>query len=233
MPLSCDCFPGCWGTHSKDWPSFELPQEDDEANEALKKLIRQIATNELPYGTFVAVTYPGQTPKFRFEKQEYMDKMFEFLEKAQRRFQTEFYDKYYTTEEKNKPGSHVKITNIGKHVESFTIISHGGGGVGGGGGGSGYSQGTPVIVDPNTHQYINAPSVTATPSSPLSAPFVPVDYPFIKDCNGKTAADKPDSTNAIKPVEACGCGQKTCKNCLQKDSNSFWGKIDSWLKPKQ
>lgn len=28
MPLSCDCYGGCWGTHSKRWPSIRPTPED-------------------------------------------------------------------------------------------------------------------------------------------------------------------------------------------------------------
>lgn len=24
-PLGCDCYGGCWGDHSKDWPSIAIP----------------------------------------------------------------------------------------------------------------------------------------------------------------------------------------------------------------
>lgn len=26
MPLSCDCFDGCWGQHSRHWPSIAIPE---------------------------------------------------------------------------------------------------------------------------------------------------------------------------------------------------------------
>lgn len=27
MPLSCDCYGGCWGDHAKDWPTVEIPED--------------------------------------------------------------------------------------------------------------------------------------------------------------------------------------------------------------
>ncbi len=43
MPLSCDCYGGCWGDHSKDWPS--ITDKD--------KSLRKLAIQVLPYGTYV------------------------------------------------------------------------------------------------------------------------------------------------------------------------------------
>ncbi len=27
MPLSCDCYPGCWSAHSKNWPTMGIPRD--------------------------------------------------------------------------------------------------------------------------------------------------------------------------------------------------------------
>lgn len=40
MKLSCDCYPGCWGTHSENWP--EIPAH----------LFSKIKSN-LNYGEYV------------------------------------------------------------------------------------------------------------------------------------------------------------------------------------
>ena len=57
--LSCDCYPGCWGVHSTDWPYMELDDEDC-AREAYRLVFQE---NELGVvrevaparGTFVLV----------------------------------------------------------------------------------------------------------------------------------------------------------------------------------
>jgi len=46
QPLSCDCYPGCWGDHSKDWP--RINGELDE----IESLFR-FAHGILPPGTYV------------------------------------------------------------------------------------------------------------------------------------------------------------------------------------
>ena len=45
MPLNCDCYGGCWGDHSEDWPS--TPDESES--------MRKLAVLTLPYGTYVTV----------------------------------------------------------------------------------------------------------------------------------------------------------------------------------
>jgi len=44
MPLSCDCYPGCWGVHSQNWPSILVPEG-----------LTAQAVGELgiPYGSYV------------------------------------------------------------------------------------------------------------------------------------------------------------------------------------
>lgn len=27
MPLSCDCYPGCWGDHATSWLAVEIPKD--------------------------------------------------------------------------------------------------------------------------------------------------------------------------------------------------------------
>ena len=60
MPLSCDCFPGCWRGHSAHWPIIE-----DRVKEKYK-----CAFEALPYGTYVLV---GDT--LRVETQAQIDKL--------------------------------------------------------------------------------------------------------------------------------------------------------------
>lgn len=43
MPLSCDCYAGCWGDHSKGWPSVPQPRDPH-------KLARDAG---VPYGSYV------------------------------------------------------------------------------------------------------------------------------------------------------------------------------------
>ncbi len=81
MPLSCDCYGGCWGTHSEGWPSAPIPTEMLEAaskagsrypsstvaNPILRKL-------DLPYGTYVVVT-----DAIRVEREEYLPRVLDAL----------------------------------------------------------------------------------------------------------------------------------------------------------
>lgn len=46
MPLSCDCYAGCWGAHSENWP--KLGKTDAEAAS-----LYRLAHVVLPYGTYV------------------------------------------------------------------------------------------------------------------------------------------------------------------------------------
>ncbi len=48
MPLTCDCFPGCWGAHSKDWPLVVNPFLDREE-------VRKTVMAVVPYGSYVTV----------------------------------------------------------------------------------------------------------------------------------------------------------------------------------
>ena len=48
MPLSCDCYPGCWGAHSKDWPLVINPY-------LTKADVRKIVMSVVPYGCYVTV----------------------------------------------------------------------------------------------------------------------------------------------------------------------------------
>ncbi len=50
--LSCDCYGGCWGDHSANWPSIEYK----DANEAAR--IR----NVVPYGRYVDIGTPFALP---------------------------------------------------------------------------------------------------------------------------------------------------------------------------
>ncbi len=48
MPLSCDCYPGCWGDHSKDWPLIPFADHD-------KADVRAAVKGAVPYGSYVEV----------------------------------------------------------------------------------------------------------------------------------------------------------------------------------
>lgn len=48
MPLSCDCYPGCWGDHSRDWPLVPF-------NGAPKSDTRVVVRAVVPRGSYVEV----------------------------------------------------------------------------------------------------------------------------------------------------------------------------------
>lgn len=45
MPLSCDCYPGCWDAHSENWFWVDSSHNVDE--------LYRVAVRLLPYGTYV------------------------------------------------------------------------------------------------------------------------------------------------------------------------------------
>ncbi len=50
MPLSCDCYPGCWCDHSKDWPFVPFDGTPLDARDT------QVAVQAVvPYGSYVEV----------------------------------------------------------------------------------------------------------------------------------------------------------------------------------
>lgn len=58
MPLSCDCFDGCWDVHSLGWPVLTIHKGVNTAQLA--------ATARIPYGSYVKVG-----TQFRCETDEY------------------------------------------------------------------------------------------------------------------------------------------------------------------
>ncbi len=48
MPLSCDCYGGCWGDHSKNWPDMAYTEERAQY---------LVANNKL-YGSYVMTQKP-------------------------------------------------------------------------------------------------------------------------------------------------------------------------------
>lgn len=48
MPLSCDCYPGCWGDHSKGWPLVPFKG-------APKSDTRVVVRSVIPHGSYVEV----------------------------------------------------------------------------------------------------------------------------------------------------------------------------------
>lgn len=73
MPLSCDCFSGCWAFHSKEWPKlvFQDPEILKEAwrrchqEEEMGKNMDRSDPRRIPYGSYVST--PGE---LRFETEE-------------------------------------------------------------------------------------------------------------------------------------------------------------------
>lgn len=62
MPLSCDCYGGCWGDHSKDWPSATIPEELIEAERKrgvhypdVAATTRLVNAAKIPYGSYVGI----------------------------------------------------------------------------------------------------------------------------------------------------------------------------------
>lgn len=53
MPLSCDCFPGCWGKHSEGWPQIEFATEE-QATKARRWIIAN--PKAIPYGSYVSMS---------------------------------------------------------------------------------------------------------------------------------------------------------------------------------
>ncbi len=47
MPLSCDCYPGCWGVHSQDWPEIWEPRTMSQGE--FYRLVHKL----VPYGSYV------------------------------------------------------------------------------------------------------------------------------------------------------------------------------------
>lgn len=66
MPLSCDCYGGCWAEHSKGWPRVTLP---DPAR--LDALYRDCwETLKIPHGSYVLV---ASELELRLETEEYRE----------------------------------------------------------------------------------------------------------------------------------------------------------------
>lgn len=61
MPLNCDCYGGCWGDHSKNWPFIRFPNSN-EANKAFR-----LCHKNIPYGTYVIM---GIDIRFETEAQK-------------------------------------------------------------------------------------------------------------------------------------------------------------------
>ena len=47
MPLSCDCYDGCWGDHSKHWPSIRA------TNGISIDVLWAVSKRVVPYGSYV------------------------------------------------------------------------------------------------------------------------------------------------------------------------------------
>lgn len=58
MPLSCDCYGGCWGDHSQQWPRVAgtptpVEQTKHQTVSAEAMAYYRLAQKVLPYGTYV------------------------------------------------------------------------------------------------------------------------------------------------------------------------------------
>jgi len=50
MPLECDCYDGCWGNHSKDWPEV-----DYSGTQRRPSQVEGFVHGAVPYGSYVFV----------------------------------------------------------------------------------------------------------------------------------------------------------------------------------
>ncbi len=86
MPLNCDCYDGCWGDHSIDWPSIEIPEQLIEKKrqekfyhypiQAVVKDIIEAA--QVPYGSAVTIDNI-----LRLETEQMLEKVKYILEEIQ------------------------------------------------------------------------------------------------------------------------------------------------------
>jgi hypothetical protein len=60
MPLSCDCYPGCWGDHASNWLSVEIPRRLIEQAKLVNPIypehvaaVRLCQEAGVPYGSYV------------------------------------------------------------------------------------------------------------------------------------------------------------------------------------
>lgn len=80
MPLNCDCYGGCWGAHSKNWPSILIPKKMIAGSESrypesgLMQRLLQKLSEPIPYGSYVIAD-----GDFRFETTEYRDRALDGL----------------------------------------------------------------------------------------------------------------------------------------------------------
>jgi len=68
MPLNCDCYPGCWGKHSKNWPFIEFETEE----EGRRLYVACSKERIVPYGGYVIDIERCQ---FRVETEELRQKL--------------------------------------------------------------------------------------------------------------------------------------------------------------
>lgn len=73
MPLNCDCYGGCWGDHSKDWPLVAFTN-DYRTNPMPAWARKALLDSGIPYGSFV-ITNHG----IRVERAEYVPVLVEAL----------------------------------------------------------------------------------------------------------------------------------------------------------
>ena len=69
MPLSCDCWPGCWGVHSRDWPCLLVDRDSH-------LLARQYLLTKDIYGSYVTMGEVEGFSELRLETDELMEDLF-------------------------------------------------------------------------------------------------------------------------------------------------------------
>jgi hypothetical protein len=72
MPLSCDCYGGCWGVHSKNWPHIKVTPEDltpfKDSHHPVMSFLHAVTKGHtlIPYGSYVI-----SDKEIRVETEEY------------------------------------------------------------------------------------------------------------------------------------------------------------------
>jgi NTP pyrophosphatase (non-canonical NTP hydrolase) len=71
VPLSCDCYPGCWGNHSTGWPSVFI-EDSKKLDAAYWACWKQL---NIPHGSYVRMS----TWELRLQTEEYKKRVEEFV----------------------------------------------------------------------------------------------------------------------------------------------------------
>ena len=82
MPLNCDCYDGCWGDHSENWPRVIVPtgafillkgKPGTLQRQTVSEALFAAAVKLLPHGTYVWGGRADKDDLLRVEKPEYVD----------------------------------------------------------------------------------------------------------------------------------------------------------------